>query len=162
MSPMIGIEFFALFFPFSLAAWIVNVMCQAVAVAFAIASVSVPCRPGPQPWHRKHLAEWAMCAASAAVITPLIIGLLSPFTWVISLEAPLLWPWAILSVACFSVPSVVIAGLALMVARIRGRGLPGPLSPTRWYGSSGNLLVVVILLPVVAFVFLAATLLWYS
>jgi len=167
MSYLIGIEFFWPFFPLSEATWLANVTCQVAAVTFAIASVAVPCRAGPRQSEGRRLAAWSICAALAAVMMPLLIGLMSPnIVWTISIEqGP--WPWALALfwVVWFSMPAVAIAGLALMVARRRARGLPSPAIPTSWHGSSGNLVVVVLVAPVVAFVFVAATLTtlwWYS
>ncbi len=148
--PAPGLNFAGIFYTWSLLG---NLMVQGIAVCFAIACVVALLKNPPACLVGGNLAAWSLYSALFAFAIPACMGLfITCGYWSArpekSREAFMAAGAVILHAAIFTSPTLIIGGAAWIGSRYRLRSVPRGPSPTLWYGSSGTLVSMMLLMPI--------------
>jgi hypothetical protein len=147
------INFAGIFYAWSC---LLNVVVQVIAFCFVIACVIALRRRPPGCLVGGNLAAWALYVAALAYAIPVCVGLFitcgywsySPGRVAESLGSALA---ILVQSAVLTSPALIAAIAACVGSHYRLRSVPRGPSPATWYGSSGNLLVALIVIPAILF-----------
>jgi hypothetical protein len=134
----------------------VNVVVQGIAACFAVACAAVLFRKPPACLLGAKLATWTMYMATLAFGIPACVGLLITCGhWAYGPEkvgaALASAGWLVVVPAVLTLPAFIIGAVACLGAHLRLRTVPRDNAQTLWYGSSGNLVVVLLAMPAILF-----------
>lgn len=146
--PAPGSNFAGIFYAWSL---IGNLVIQGIAVCFAIACVIALLKNPPACLVGGNLAAWTLYSALFAFAVPTCVGLLITCGYWSARpekirEALMAAGAVILHAAVFTSPALIIGGVACIGSRYRLHSVPRGPSPPLWYGSSGTLVVMMLLM----------------